>query len=477
MAADTIGRECRPGDPSAGECAPDGSGCEGEEVQFQNTELQVKAWDRKANREHRIGSTSAFAIVGKKDTWQMYLHGPLFRVRERASPLAVPPVYVFATWMNKIYRFENFSTPVKGQPMTAVQKVVGHALAPSTAWPVEDAEGRLEGLLVAEGQPWWFSNLPMPREIYKGGVDFLPVNRKESCSQIFPTDMVHRIFGQVVNTVDCHQGNRVCFFTVWKFYDDQWPVWTNMSQKIAPDCVYYCVADKLDGQPSCSEVGVLVDEHGQKVCHQQGKGAVHGMTIGNTDPTDPTQFDIFLVYTGGMNFGAGESSMRKVRVKVAEAGPQSVQALRSEPFAADLFSRLPQSGMDVGGDHVWVDETRKWVWVSTFREAAAGVHLVRYDDGALVYSIEGVDSYLRGQYAYAAGIHGVGTAGKPGSYLALATSACHSVKVCAPMPWAFPIPSEFWAAGIFFIIDLSTVPAPPQSDEGEARQTPEFFHV
>jgi hypothetical protein len=71
--------------------------------------------------------------------------------------------------------------------------------------------------------------------------------------------------------------------------------------------------------------------------------------------------------------------------------------------------------------------------------------------------VEGVTDYVPGQYAYSAGIHGVGTLGKPGSYLALATSACHKPAVCAPTPWITEVPKEFWARGIMFVLDLASM--------------------
>lgn len=461
--AAAFGDICREADHDEGNCMTDGSGCTGEQVEFQAHTLQVDRWNPQTQQQEREGQLQSYAIVGKEDTWQMYLHGPMLRPSERTGSTGIPPVYVSGTWVSTIYRFENFSIPDGNKTLTATQKVVGHALAPSTTWPVEEkGTGRLKGLLVAEGQPWWLDKAPVPAEIYKGGVEFLPSGQKKKCSQIFPETGLHRIFGQVVNTVDCHKGTGLCFFTVWKFYDDQKPIWSNFSEKVAPDCLYYCLADQLDDRPSCKQAGVVTNEHGEKVCHRDGRGAVHGMTIGNDDPSDPTKFDIFLVFTGGATFIGGDSSMQKVKVQVTQTGPNAadkkMQVVKSEPFAEDLFSTLPPKGMDAGGDHAWVDETGKWIWISTFREAAAGVHMVSYEQGGkLVYSISGIDNYLPNQYAYSAGIHGVGTAGQPGSYLAVATSACHDLKACAPIPWIFPVPKSMWAAGIFYILDLSSL--------------------
>eukprot|EP00933_Yihiella_yeosuensis_P045865 TRINITY_DN4129_c0_g2_i1.p1 TRINITY_DN4129_c0_g2~~TRINITY_DN4129_c0_g2_i1.p1 ORF type:complete len:487 (+),score=70.78 TRINITY_DN4129_c0_g2_i1:88-1548(+) len=470
--AAAFGDICRNGDKNReGACLVDGSGCLGDSVELDSTEFQVLKYDRKANKQNGVGTVRAYAIAGKKDTWQMYLHGPMFRPSERSSPESIPPVYVSGTWTNEIYRFDNFSMPSSGK-LQASQKLVGHALAPSTTWPIEDSKGKLKGLFVAEGQPWWMDKMPWPKEIYKGGVEYLPSSRSEKCSPIFPKTGLHKIFGQVVNTVDCHKGTGVCFFTVWKFYDDQWPIWNNVSDKIAQDCLYYCIADGLDGNPSCRKIGVVKDEHGNKVCHKDGVGAVHGMTIGLSDKSDPSTFDIFLVFTGGATFTGGDSSMKKVRVKVDTLGvngERDMRVLSSQAFAEDLFVTMMPKGMDAGGDHAWVDDTGKYVWISTFREAAAGVHMVSYEDGRLLYSVTGIDSYIPGQYAYSAGIHGVGTIGKKGSYLGLATSACHDVKMCAPIPWQWPVPQTMWASGVFFILDLGSMKL------GE--ETTEIVHV
>merc|ERR1719277_942732 len=110
----------------------------------------------------------------------MYLHGPHIHERERTSEDTMPPVYVFATFTNQVYRFENFSAPAvvqgKQQPLDVTQKVVGHALAPSTGYVIEDTEDkRVKGILIAEGQPFWMSNIDSfpPHEVYKGGVEYL----------------------------------------------------------------------------------------------------------------------------------------------------------------------------------------------------------------------------------------------------------------------------------------------------------------
>lgn len=405
----------------------------------------------------------------------MYLHGPHIHERERTDPEAMPPVYVFATFTNQVYRFEGFSKPAVSEgtpmPLNATQKVVGHALAPSTGYVIEDSvTKRIKGLLIAEGQPFWLSNINSlpPHEIYKGGVQYLEANESK-CEQIFPSTPFHRLFGQVVNTIDCHRELGICFFTVWKFYDDQSIVWNNFTESVANDCLWYCVLEKdslRSGKPVCKKTGIVEDENGHGICHQKGVGAVHGMTVGNTDATNPNLFDIFLVFTGKATMDNGESSFKKVKVEVFPSGDtHDIRVLKSERFAEDLFTHYTPAGWDVGGDHAWVDATGKYYWVSCFRSKGVGVHMLDYETGDLIYSVTGLDKYVDNQYTYTAGIHGVGTVGQKGSYLAIATSSCHLLDVCIPtIPWHWPVPKSFWSTAPFFLIDLASLSVPAVED-------------
>lgn len=458
---------CRAGDLSKGECRVDGTGCAGETVEFSPYTLKVSAWNRTTKSSTEHGIISSHVIAGAQDTWQMYLHGPHIHAREReVGDLSMPPVYVFATWNNRVYRWDNFSQPSSSGPMRATQRMVGHTLAPSTGFPIDDPQStRVKGLLVAEGQPFWFSDEPgAPRaSLYKGGIHFLPSTDSyaENCTQVFPTNPFHKKFGQVTNTVDCHKGTGVCFFTVWKFYDDDMP-WSNISNLVANDCLYYCIMAPggLNSKPSCRKTGVVVDEHGERICHKNGVGAVHGMTVAKTDPLDANKFDILLVYTGkgAKTITDGESSMKKVTLQAFPGGALDIKVLHSAPFATELFVDYARAkGGDVGGDHAWVDDSGKFVWISAFRTHCVGLHMVEYDTGKLIHSVTGIDSFVPNNYAYPAGIHGVGTIGKKGSYLAVATSACRSTKACFPIPWMKPIPKALWAKAVFFVIDLSSL--------------------
>lgn len=468
-------------------CSVDGTGCSGADVTLQPLTLDFNDWDAKAKKSSFSGNVTSYYILGKNETWEMYLHGPAFHLKERSSLLSIPDVYVFGTFSNQIYRFENISLPAnqaKGEPvrpLKATQKMVGTALAPSTGYLVQDTEQAIRGMFIAEGQPFWMSNLSRPgqtKELYKGGVQYLHDGHTRNCSSIFPLpgDLLHDMTGQVVNTVDCHHATETCFFSVWKFYDDTPVVWTPESELLANDCLYYCQLEKgsltprADGlqtvKPRCVKGGIVYDENRQPICHKHKIGAVHGLKVGNTDPADPTKFDLLLVFTGIMLMSNGESSMRKLSIQITPDGSKTsgnFKVTKSTPFALDLFGHpgYAPTGFDVGGDHAWVDETGKYVWVSCFREKGLGLHMLDYETGELLHSITGIDRYVADQYTYTAGIHGVGTLGKPGSYIAVATSSCHDIKMCIPtIPWEWPIPAKWWSNAPFIIVDISHVAKP-----------------
>lgn len=157
------------------------------------------------------------------------------RPSEKKTEHEVPPLYVQATFNNRIYKFENITKGAPDLPLKATcanwsvrlltcgvwqatQKMVGNAIAPSTSYPIEDSEtGLVKGLLVACGNPFWANSPlhPVHFSMFKGGVDYL---NTENCSRVFPlsppaTPKVAKQ-GQVVNTVDCHPKLGVCFFTV-----------------------------------------------------------------------------------------------------------------------------------------------------------------------------------------------------------------------------------------------------------------------
>eukprot|EP00927_Polykrikos_kofoidii_P082107 TRINITY_DN8071_c0_g1_i4.p1 TRINITY_DN8071_c0_g1~~TRINITY_DN8071_c0_g1_i4.p1 ORF type:complete len:489 (+),score=29.34 TRINITY_DN8071_c0_g1_i4:102-1568(+) len=449
-------------------CNVDGTGCKGAKVEFMYYAMNVSTWSPQSKTSTIVGEIDSWGVVGKADDWQMYLHGPILRPMERdaADVHAIPPVITHATWTNKIYRFDQFSQPESGKNLTAAMKLIGYADAPSTSFPIEDpTTGHLTGLLVGEGQPFLMSVRDYTHmEVGQGGVSVLLNGTTETCTRIFPDN--HKTMGQVVNTVNCHPRLGICFFTVWKFFDDS-GVWPFIG-KLSPDCLYYCMAVDLGTNPRCLKSAVVVDENGEKICHKDGVGAVHGMTIGLDNPSDDSQFDIFLVFTGKATFIDGESSMKKVKVQAVfdpETAQRDIKVVQSLPYATQLFVDFPPINMDVGGDHAWVDDTGKWIWVSTFRTGGPGIHMLDYSTGQIMYSVTGLTHMIPDQYLYSAGIHGTGTYGKKGSYIAVASSACHDVAMCAPMPWMFPIPRSYWAKGVQFIIDIGSLSLPFMASE------------
>lgn len=96
--------------------------------------------------------------------------------------------------------------------------------------------------------------------------------------------------------------------------------------------------------------------------------------------------------------------------------------------------------------------------MSTFRVDNPGVHMLDYETGKLLYSIHGMSNMLKGNYAYSAGIHGIGALGRSNSVLAVATSACTMPdSACFPLPWLPLVPSFLEGIGIMYILDISKV--------------------
>lgn len=384
----------------------------------------------------------------------------------------LPPFYVQATWTNQVYRFDHVKKAEgRGQPLQASRKVVANAIAPSTSYPIEK-NGTLQGLLVAEGQPFLLSSplTPAHTQLTFGGVDYIN-DDADDCHKVFPNTNdadAHMITGDVVNSVSCNEATGICFFSVWKFYDDQSPIW-DVAKKATPDCLHYCVMEAMDGSSTkCTKAGVVRYETGDMVCSKAGVGGVHGMVVDNHKRyDDPNQFDMFLVMTGGATFDKGESSLRKVKCEKTADGDLLV--LSSELFGRDLYEtsvgRPSPFGMadhDAGGDHAWPDESGKYLWVSTFRLGNAGVHMLDYETGDLIYSVHGMDTWYEKEtgkknYAYSAGIHGIGQLGTPGSTLVVGTSACTNTNVCMPIPYLPIIPKSLEAVGVMFVVDLSEI--------------------
>jgi len=467
---------CRPGEvdgKSSSQCKINGDGCDSKDVTFPALNLTVLKWDKTIKNYTDAGQLEAHALAGTADDWQMYLHGPMIRPLREQGEDDLPPFYVQATWTNEVYRFDNVKKASgRGQPLKASQKVVAHAVAPSTSFPIEK-DGILQGMLVAEGQPFVMSSPLHPEHMQFsfGGVDYINDDADNDCHKVFPNEHSGhlRTGGDVVNSVSCNNVNGIRFFSVWKFYDDQKPIWNAVTKKLMPDCLHYCVMESMDGSSTkCTKGGVVRYETGDMVCSKEGVGAVHGMVVDNQKRyDDPNQFDIFLVMTGGATFDGGESSLRKVKCEKTPDG--DLQVISSELFGRDLYEtsvgRDSPFGMaehDAGGDHAWPDDSGKYLWVSTFRLGNAGVHMLDYQTGDLIYSVHGMDTWYQEQtgkknFAYSAGIHGIGELGTPSSTLVVGTSACTNTKVCMPIPYLPIIPESLEAVGVMYVIDLSEI--------------------
>jgi hypothetical protein len=168
----------------------------------------------------------------------------------------------------------------------------------------------------------------------------------------------------------------------------------------------------------------MTDEAGGQICHVDGKGAVHGLKIGKTDPLDANSFDMFLLFTGKGTFDNGDSSIYKMKIKMDHLGngKGKAQTLVMNAWGKDLWQKsVEKPAHDVGVDHAWIDDDGKYIWVGTFRNMSDGVHMLEYDTGKLVHSIFGVSDIVPGKYTYTSGLTGVGAWGKKGSVLAIAT--------------------------------------------------------
>ena len=165
-------------------------------------------------------------------------------------------------------------------------------------------------------------------QVNRGGITAM---NKDKCTTLFPTKGMKKSTGQVANTVMCHPNSGVCFFSIWKFYDDTIP------ETMFPDCLHYCVPDSLSNPTECVQEGVMEDEKGEQICHKKGVGGVHGFTIGRSESKDPNTFDMLLVMTGGADFDKGESSIRRLKVQVEKHELVVQRWVLTFQFGNDVF--------------------------------------------------------------------------------------------------------------------------------------------
>lgn len=443
-------------------CKPEAcfTDCVGDAVHLEPYPVNISRWDNVSKSYTHLGTVMSHALkarppppgtkapdyLGGNDEFGIFLHGPLLRQEDNKNPnTTLPPIYFSSSFGNKVYRLDDVP---KGQNTTGNWSgsltLMGTTAAPSTTWPVTDGPGgKTKGFFIGEGNPFYMNMLNGSMSIRKGGVEYMSKDQS-TCTTMFPNAPLDPYdgLGQVVNTVQCHEPSGMCFFSVWKFYDQ------SIGEKIAPDCLYWCNPDDMHNPTECISMGKVKDENGKEICTAKGTGphlggAVHGFTVGNTDPDDQDQFDLLLVFTGGAGFDKGYSHMQKLKMKVLLDG---VQTISSTPFAVDLWNATVQEPHDVGLDHAWVDATRELVWVTSFRESNPGIHMVDYATGDLKLTISGFHTFFPGQFTYPAGVSGIGTFGTEGSMLTIATSTQKGLTVPPIMKWG---------KTALFVIDIS----------------------
>lgn len=383
---------------------------------FKPVTLPVYEWDSDAQiYKKETKKIQAHTVV--HPDFSIFLHGPKLLPSEQQPEDSLPPLYVSGTIVDKIWRIDGFRA-VKDS-FYASMKLVAWAIAPSTMYPITkkgDPTKKMHGFLSAQGNPFWVNPGNHTWNANLGGVSFMD-GKTETCQWLFPSpDSMMKAMGYVVNTVDCHEETEVCFFSVWKFYDDSMPMMTK-------DCVWWCKVDDIHHPTKCLSMGILEDENGKGVCHKDGKGAVHGLTITKTDPSNPLNFEMLLIFTGKGTFDRGDSSIWKTRINVFGEGKDTkVHTLGTDAWGTDLTKKSVQSPHDVGVDHAWLDETGKTVYLTTFRKMNDGIHQMDYESGTLIRTIRGIDNVIPdAKFNYASGIDGIGQLGKKGSYLAVAT--------------------------------------------------------
>jgi len=271
-------------------------------------------------------------------------------------------------------------------------------------------------------------------EMNFGDVSFMDAS---GCTKLFPVlPDPAALTGRVMNTIDCHPRTGICFFSAWKFDGapsrmDPWP-----------DCLWWCKVDDLSNPSKCESLGVMEDENGQRICRDYRLGGgVHGLSVMHDDPDDPDSFDVLLIFTAGMGYDTGASWMSMLKVSVSDTR-RNVFTRSQTLWGTSLWNDTVTKPHDTGCDHAELDDAGN-VWVSTFRQKNAGLHMLDYN-GSLLYSIHGFGDYVPGEYSYPAGVSGYGTLLQPNSLMALATSSeRHGVPV--------------FGKATMFLIDISAV--------------------
>ena len=280
----------------------------GRSVTTRPVGLEIEYWDNAMQRYVPQGLVAAQALTDAE--FEAMTHGPFLRsadVRarkpEKTPPeifaASLPPTYFSATYADKFFLLDqiNASEAPLGSgkldaPWHAELKLLGGAVAPSTAYAINSRDGKetLQGFLIAEGNPFAYSPGNHTKEMTFGGLAYMD---KDGCKTLFPVfPDPYTATGRVLNTIDCHEGTGMCLFSAWKF--------DGMGSMPFPDCLHYCMPDDMTHPTKCVTQGVVKDETGKDICREYRRGGgVHGLTIAHTDPEDPRSFEVFLVFTGG----------------------------------------------------------------------------------------------------------------------------------------------------------------------------------
>jgi len=431
------------------EPAPDFPESPGRSISLPSVGLQLDLWDEVKKMYFPQGLLVAHTI--HEEEFGAMTHGAYIRssdvLKRRAESTdlsfsdQLPPVYFTATYVDKFYRINSINASAAplgsglfDRPWQADLTLLGEAIAPSTVYAAEkvSADGaKLQGFYIAQGNPFVMDKGNHSKQLNLGGITFMS---SSGCTDLFPVfPDPYAATGRVANTIECHPGTGMCFFTLWKF--------DGMNMPIYPDCLWYCKPDNLTNPTKCASVGVLKDESGKKICRDYRLGGgVHGLMIGHTDPSDPATFDIILVFTKGMGYTKGGSWMSKIVVTVTDTGTPVTNS--QHYWGTSLWNETVAAPNDVGCDHAFLDEAGM-VWVSTFRSKNAGIHMLDYN-GLLRYSIHGFTDFTPGEYSYPAGLSGYGTLFRNNSLMALATS---SEKIGIPI----------FGVSNMFVIDTTSV--------------------
>lgn len=364
----------------------------------------------------------------------------------QGCPNEIPPTYVSASITSKVFAVDSINTTT----WRAKAKLVAWTDAPSTQYNVRDQKGpkgKVVAMLVADGVPTApVQGVTGPQgqtDYSRGGVTAVYADKT---IKIFPSPTIaaeFQVAGRVVNTVQCHEGSGICWFSVWKFYGKK-ADWD-------PDCLWWCVLDDFKHPTKCIVGGVMNDAKGRPFCHNSDSGddgGVDGTTIGggvhgfgkgheknlNAEGTEAI-VDLFLVYTGGSDFTRGVSWIRKVTIHLNRRnGTDATQSIIADaPWGSDLWEDTiaNHSTQDVGCDHAWMDLSKQNVWVTTFRQPNDGIHLLDYATGRLIHSYHGMAKqrvpnpggpFYYANYSYSAGVSGRGVTGTPNSIVTFATS-------------------------------------------------------